>query len=420
MNYKETLDFLFAQLPMYQRIGSAAYKADLNNTLALMKVLENPEKKFKSIHVAGTNGKGSTAHMIASVLQEAGFKTGLYTSPHLIDFRERVKINGQPIPEKHVIRFVESTKHAMQLIKPSFFELTVGLAFDYFALEKVDIAVIEVGLGGRLDSTNVITPEASVITNIGLDHTQFLGNDLKSIAGEKAGIIKEKTPVIIGNATGKVESVFKDKAIRLKTPIYFSKDFDIPDYKTDLKGKYQSENLGTAVLVLKTLCKKGWKIPESAIIKGLGSVYKNTGLRGRWEILQQQPKVICDTAHNSDGIKWISRQLIDEPHEKLHMVIGMVNDKNPETILNLMPKNAHYYFCEPSIPRKLPLADLLTAAKKSGIKNYNEFYSVKEAYNNAIKNAEKCDLIFIGGSTFVVADLLVFLEKTNLSLKSHS
>ena len=411
MNYKETLDFLFAQLPMYQRIGSAAYKADLNNTLALMKALGNPEKKFKSIHVSGTNGKGSTAHMMASALQEAGFKTGLYTSPHLIDFRERIKINGQPISKKHVVRFVDSTKHEMQSIKPSFFELTVGMAFDYFASEKVDIAVIEVGLGGRLDSTNVINPEISVITNIGLDHTQFLGNDLKSIAGEKAGIIKEKTPVIIGNATGKVESVFKDKAIRLKAPIYFSNGFDIPDYKTDLKGKYQSENLGTAVLALNTLCKKGWKIPDSAIIKGLGNVYKNTGLRGRWEILQQQPTVICDTAHNAEGIKWITKQLSDEPHETLHMVIGLVNDKNPETILNLLPKNARYYFCESSIPRKLPLADLLTAAKKSGIKNYEGFFSVTEAYVNAIKNAKKRDLIFIGGSTFVVADLLVYLEK---------
>jgi dihydrofolate synthase/folylpolyglutamate synthase len=411
MNYKETLDFLFAQLPMYQRIGSAAYKANLDNTIALMKALGNPENKFKSIHIAGTNGKGSTAHMIASVLQEAGYKTGLYTSPHLLDFRERIKINGKPIPEKNVIQFVTSAQETMLEIKPSFFELTVGMAFDYFAKEKVDIAVIEVGLGGRLDSTNVIIPEVSVITNIGFDHTQFLGNDLKSIAKEKAGIIKNNIPVIIGKSKAEIEVVFIEKANELKASIFFTRDFSTPVLEIDLKGNYQKENSSTAVLALKTLQKKGWNIPQLAYKTGLNKVYKNTGLRGRWEVLATQPKIICDTAHNADGIKWISQQLIEEPYGKLHMVIGMVNDKNPESILKLMPEHAQYYLCESSIPRKLPLEYLISAAKAVGMNIKGSFESVRDAFNFALNSAKKDDLIFVGGSTFVVADLLTFLNK---------
>jgi dihydrofolate synthase/folylpolyglutamate synthase len=413
MNYKETLDFLFAQLPMFQRVGNAAYKANLDNTIALMKALGNPENKFKSIHIAGTNGKGSTAHMIASVLQEAGYKTGLYTSPHLIDFRERIKINGKPIPKKNVIQFVISSKEMMHNIKPSFFELTVGMAFDYFAREKVDIAVVEVGLGGRLDSTNVIIPEVSVITNIGFDHTQFLGNDLKSIAIEKAGIIKENTPVVVGAVKSEVEKVFLDKANESKASILFIKDFSAPDLEIDLKGNYQKENLSTAVLALKTLRKKGWKIPESAIKKGLTKIAKNTGLHGRWEILGTQPKIICDTAHNTDGIKWISGQLQEETYGKLHMVIGMVNDKNPESILKLLPENAQYYLCESSIPRKLQLKELLSAAKTLGMNISGGFKSVEDAFNFALKNAKKDDLIFVGGSTFIVADLLELILPHN-------
>jgi len=410
MNYKETLDFLFEQLPMYQRIGAAAYKADLKNTIALMKALRNPENKFKSIHIGGTNGKGSTAHMIASVLQEAGYKTGLYTSPHLIDFRERIKIDGELIPEEKVVQFVKTSKNIIESIKPSFFELTVGMAFDYFAQEKVDIAVIEVGLGGRLDSTNVIRPEVSVITNIGIDHTQFLGETTSAIAVEKAGIIKENTPVVIGSADDEVEEIFRKKSAELKAPIYFVNENSVPEYKIDLKGNYQANNQKTAVLTLKILVENGWKIPDSAIIKGLSQISKNTGLRGRWEILNNKPKIICDTGHNAEGIKWISKQLAEESYATLHMVIGMVNDKNPEAILKLFPKTAHYYFCESSIPRKLPLEKLVEASDKVGLQGSGNFNSVRDAYNFALNKANGDDLIFVGGSTFVVADLLNFLS----------
>jgi len=410
MTYKETLDFLFAQLPMYQRIGAAAYKADLKNTIALMKALGNPENKFKSIHIGGTNGKGSTAHMIASVLQEAGYKTGLYTSPHLIDFRERIKINGELIPEKNVIQFVKDSKSIIESIKPSFFELTVGMAFEYFAHEKVDIAVIEVGLGGRLDSTNVIMSEVSVITNIGIDHTQFLGKTKSLIAKEKAGIIKTNTPVVIGNTDNEIEKIFRLKAAELNAPVYSVKENAVSEYKIDLKGNYQVDNLKTTVLTLNILVDKGWKIPDSAIKKGLGKVSENTGLRGRWEKLNDYPKIICDTGHNAEGIKWISKQLAEESYGILHMVIGMVNDKNPEDILRLFPKKAQYYFCESSIPRKLPLEKLVKASKKVGLQSSGNFNSVKDAYHFALSEADKNDLIFVGGSTFVVADPLDFLE----------
>ena len=410
MTYKETLVFLFAQLPMYQRIGAAAYKADLNNTIALMKALDNPENKFKSIHIGGTNGKGSTAHMIASVLQEAGYKTGLYTSPHLIDFRERIKINGELIPEKNVVQFVKASKSIIESIKPSFFELTVGMAFEYFAHEKVDIAVIEVGLGGRLDSTNVILPEVSVITNIGIDHTQFLGKTKSLIAKEKAGIIKTNTPVVIGNTDNEIEEIFRAKAAELNAPVYSVKENNIPEYKIDLKGNYQFDNLKTAVLTLSILVDNGWKIPDSAIKKGLGKVSENTGLRGRWEKLNEHPKIICDTGHNAEGIKWISKQLAEESYGTLHMVIGMVNDKNPEAILSLFPKKAKYYFCESSIPRKLPLEKLVEASKKVELQSSGNFNSVKDAYYFALSEADENDFIFVGGSTFVVADLLDLLE----------
>ena len=410
MNYKETLDFLYAQLPMYQRIGSAAYKADLKNTIALMKALGNPENKFKSIHVGGTKGKGSTAHMLASVLQEAGYKTGLYTSPHLIDFRERIKINGKLIPEEKVVQFVKASKSIIESIKPSFFELTVGMAFDYFADEKVDIAVIEVGLGGRLDSTNVIRPEVSVITNIGIDHTQFLGDTKSLIAKEKAGIIKDYTPIVIGNADNDVEQIFRKKAAEAKAPIRFVSMSSISEYKIDLRGNYQTENQKTAELTLNILIENGWKITNSALKKGFSQVCKNTGLRGRWEKLGDNPKIICDTGHNAEGIKWISKQLTEESYETLHMVIGMVNDKNPETILKLLPKTAQYYFCESYIPRKLPLDKLVDASKQVGLKSSGNFNSVKDAYNFALSNAKKKDLLFIGGSTFVVADLFDYLE----------
>jgi len=410
MNYRETLDFLFDQLPMYQRVGKAAYKADLVNTFALLKALGNPENKFKSIHIGGTNGKGSTSHILASVFHEAGYKTGLYTSPHLLDFRERIKINGKPISKRKVIDFVENVKLVIHQINPSFFELTVGMAFDYFANQNVDIAIVEVGLGGRLDSTNVIEPEVSVITNIGFDHTQFLGNTIASIAREKAGIIKKNAPLITATDNKEVETIFKSIASRLNAPVYSIFDYSFIDYKNDLKGNYQQLNVKTALLALQILKEKGWSIPEESIRKGLSNVIANTGFRGRWEVLAKSPKVICDTGHNVDGIVQIVQQLKIEKYKQLHFVFGMVNDKDPGIILSLLPKNANYYFCRSSVPRSLPVEKLILESNNAGLKG-NAFSTVESAFLNAMENAKENDLIFVGGSTFVVADLLSYLEK---------
>jgi len=411
MSYKKTIDYLFSQLPMYQRVGASAYKTDLSNTIELMREIGNPENRFKSIHVAGTNGKGSTSHMLASIFQEAGYKTGLYTSPHLIDFRERIRINGKVIPKNKVVEFVKATKTKLQSIKPSFFELTVGMAFDYFAKEKVDIAIIEVGLGGRLDSTNIINPELSIITNIGLDHTQFLGNTLESISKEKAGIIKNNVPLVLGLVKPEIENVFIETADNKNSPIYFSKDFPANKIDIDLKGNYQKENANTALLAISVLIKQGWDISKQEIVSGFKNISQNTGLRGRWEVIQQKPLVICDTGHNEDGIKRISKQLANTPHNNLHMIIGMVNDKMPETILKLLPKNAEFYFCESSIPRKLPLNQLLPAARNAGLNKHTSYLTVEEAYTTTLNKAKDDDLVFIGGSTFVVADLLLYLSK---------
>ena len=343
MNYQQTLDWMFAQLPMYQREGKTAFKKDLTNIVAFSKELKFPENRFKSIHVGGTNGKGSTSHMLASILQEAGYKVGLYTSPHLKSFTERIRINGKEVPKRKVTSFIKQHKDFLEQQKLSFFEMTLGMAFDYFADEKVDIAIIEVGLGGRLDSTNIIRPEVAVITNIGLDHTQFLGETLPEIAFEKAGIIKENIPVIIGEEQVEVKYVFLEKAKETNSEIFFASD-DEKVYQTDLLGAYQKKNSKTAVAAIKQL--KGFQVSDKNISEGLLTVVKNTNLKGRWQILQEKPKVICDTGHNKEGLKIVLNQLKKEKYKKLHIVLGVVSDKKLEEVLPLFPKEAIYYFLQ--------------------------------------------------------------------------
>ena len=402
MTYKEILDWMFVQLPMYQNDGSTAFKKDLTNILALSKELGFPEQKFKSIHVAGTNGKGSTSHMLASILQEAGYKVGLYTSPHLKNFTERIRINGVEISEEKVTEFINGNKDFLEQQKMSFFEMTVGLAFDYFASEKVDIAIIEVGLGGRLDSTNSITPEVAVITNIGLDHTQFLGETLPEIAFEKAGIIKKNIPVVIGEEQAAVKSVFIAKAAKESAPIYFASDAS-RTYISDLLGDYQIQNSKTAAAAIKRL--KGYQVSKENIKNGLLNVVKNTNLKGRWQVLQEHPKVICDTAHNKEGLAIVLNQLKKQPFKKLHIVLGVVADKKLETILPLFPSSAHYYFCKPAISRGLSEAILEANAKKFNLVG-EKYSSVKLALKSALLNANQQDIIYVGGSTFVVAEII--------------
>ena len=390
---------------MYQRIGAAAYKVDVSNTLKLMAHLKEPQSSFKSVHVAGTNGKGSTSHMLASVLQDAGYKVGLYTSPHLKDFRERIKLNGKMMPEQKVVDFVENHRSFFEENQLSFFEMTVGLAFDYFKNEKVDIAIIEVGLGGRLDSTNVINPEVSVITNIGLDHTQFLGTTLAEIASEKAGIIKSKIPVVIGEAKPETTAVFIDKARKEKSFILFVEKEELPEFKTDLLGNYQIKNYKTAYATLGVLKQKGWGISNKNIENGFLNVAKNTGLQGRWQLLNKSPKVICDTAHNIEGLSLVLNQLKKEDFDQMHIVLGVVADKNLDAILPLFPKNAIYYFCKPAVIRGLAEAKLQQKARAYELIGAS-YVSVSEAYKSAMTGAKAKDLIFIGGSTFVVAEIL--------------
>ncbi|MBT3587482.1 MAG: bifunctional folylpolyglutamate synthase/dihydrofolate synthase [Flavobacteriaceae bacterium] len=405
MNYRETISWLFNKLPMYQRVGAAAYKVDVSNTLKLMAHLKDPQNSFKTVHVAGTNGKGSTSHMLASVLQDAGYKVGLYTSPHLKDFRERIKLNGKMMPEQKVVDFIESHRSFFEENQLSFFEMTVGLAFDYFKNEKVDIAIIEVGLGGRLDSTNVINPEVSVITNIGLDHTQFLGTTLAEIASEKAGIIKPKIPVVIGETKPETKSVFLHKARKEKSPILFVEAEAVPEFKTDLLGSYQIKNCKTAHATLGVLEQKGWDISNKNIENGFLNVAKNTGLQGRWQVLNTSPKVICDTAHNIEGLSLVLNQLKKENFDQLHIVLGVVADKNLDAILPLFPRNATYYFCKPAVVRGLAVAKLQQKAR--GYELIGKSYvTVREAYKSAMTAAKAKDLIFIGGSTFVVAEVL--------------
>lgn len=405
MTYQDTINWLFSQLPMYQNQGKSAYKIDLSNTLLLANHLNNPEERFKTVHIAGTNGKGSTSHMLASVLQEAGYKVGLYTSPHLKDFRERIKINGQEISEAYVVQFVDINQSFFETNALSFFEMTVGLAFQYFAEEQVDIAIIEVGLGGRLDSTNIITPEISVITNIDLDHTQFLGNSLEAIAKEKGGIIKHNVPVVIGETQQETKEVFKSIARKQQAKITFADTAITKAYRSDLKGAYQVKNIRTVVEVVKQLQNQGFHILENALRSGLLNVVKNTGLLGRWQILQLQPKVICDTAHNTAGLKYTIKQLLEEPYNALHIVFGVVNDKDLSAIVDLLPKHATYYFCKPNIPRGYNAEDLKIELNAYGCTG--EFYnSVNEAYRSALQNAEADDVVYVGGSTFVVAEII--------------
>ncbi|MEY8861406.1 folylpolyglutamate synthase/dihydrofolate synthase family protein [Tenacibaculum singaporense] len=402
MTYQQVLDWMFAQLPMYQRQGQSAFKKDLANIVALCEELDNPQKKFKTIHVGGTNGKGSTSHMIASILQEAGYKVGLYTSPHLKNFTERIRINGEEMLKESVVTFIEKNKVFLEKQGLSFFEMTVGMAFEEFANQKVDVAVIEVGLGGRLDSTNIILPEVSVITNIGLDHTQFLGETLPEIAFEKAGIIKKNIPVVIGERQKETEKVFIAKAKECNTLIVFASDKK-QNYTTDLLGEYQKHNVTTAVTAIEQL--KEFTIKEENIKNGLLNVVKNTNLKGRWQLLQEHPKVICDTAHNKEGLFYTLQQLKKENYKELHIVLGVVSDKNLSEVLPMFPKNANYYYCKPNIPRGLLADELKVQANEFNLVG-EVFDSVSQAFEKAKANASRGDVIYVGGSTFVVAEIL--------------
>lgn len=428
MNYADTTNWMFNQLPMYQLVGATAYKANLHNTIELLNILDNPQDKFKTVHVAGTNGKGTTSHTLASIFQEHGYKTGLYTSPHLHDFRERIRINGMMIPEQNVIDFVAEHKEEMEKMQLSFFEMSTGMAFDYFAKEKVDIAIIEVGMGGRLDCTNVIHPELSVITQISMDHMHFLGDTLEKIATEKAGIIKPHTPVVIGETQNEIKHVFTNKAKECKAPIYFAdqifdcdkifiksldyQEFDIwknselimEAVKYPLLGYYQKKNMATIMCAI-DLLKKKFNITDEDITNGLENVVRNTNLMGRWQVLRKSPLVIADTGHNIGGIKEIVIQLNDMTFNKLHFVLGCVNDKDIDGILNLLPHYADYYFCKADIPRGLDANILAEKAFKAGLRG-NVYESVQNAYNSALNNASFDDVVFIGGSNFTVAEII--------------
>jgi dihydrofolate synthase / folylpolyglutamate synthase len=403
-DYSQTVEWMFQQLPMYQRIGANAFKKDLTNTLDFAAHLGDPHKKFKSIHVAGTNGKGSTSHMLASILQEAGLKVGLYTSPHLKDFRERIKINGKEISEEDVVQFIENNEEFLASHKLSFFEMTVGMAFDHFARNEVDIAVIEVGLGGRLDSTNIITPELSVITNIGLDHVQMLGDTLAKIAVEKAGIIKEGISVVIGERCEETSPVFIATAALNNAEIFFAEEEFIRNYESDLKGDYQQKNIQTVITAIGKL-DRSWGIKENHIIQGLRKVKENTSLRGRWDIIAEHPKVICDTAHNAEGLQWVIKQLQKEVYGRLFIVLGVVNDKDLDKILPLFPKEATYFFSKPDVPRGMDAENLKEKSAKFGLKG-EVISSVSKAYRAAREQAGEDDLIYVGGSTFTVAEII--------------
>ncbi|MDN3671802.1 folylpolyglutamate synthase/dihydrofolate synthase family protein [Flavobacterium branchiarum] len=405
MNYQETTNWMFNQLPMYQLQGASAYKEDLTNIKLLASHLDNPENQLKCIHVAGTNGKGSTSHMLASILQEAGCKVGLYTSPHLKDFRERIKINGVEISEDFVCEFISKHKTFFESNDMSFFEMSVGLAFDYFAKQKVDIAIIEVGLGGRLDATNIIKPLISVITNIDLDHTQFLGNTPTAIAGEKAGIIKPNSPVVIGEYTLDTKAVFLAKAKENNAPIYFAADLITEVFPSDLLGDYQLHNKKTVQQTIHILnALNDFKVNDENLKTGLLKVTTNTGLQGRWQQLGKSPKIICDTAHNKHGLAIVMNQLKKETFDNLHIVLGVVNDKDLDSILPLFPKEAQYYFCSPNSTRGLPTSILQENAKKHELIG-EKYDSVSDAFVAAKENATKNDFIYAGGSTFVVAEL---------------
>ena len=407
MNYQQTLQYMFERLPMFQRQGASAFKKDLGNITKLCDYLNNPQNTFKSIHVGGTNGKGSTSHMLASVLQEAGYKVGLHTSPHLKDFRERIRVNGEMAEENFVVEFVKAHKAFIEAHQLSFFELTVGMAFEYFKIQQVDVAIIEVGLGGRLDSTNIITPELSVITNIGLDHTAFLGDTLKAIAGEKAGIIKPNIPVVIGERQEETTEVFETAAKKNHAPIVFASDNQFPDLESELKGSYQLKNKATVQQAIRVLNQKtDFEIPEAALISGIKNVIRNTGLLGRWQIIQESnPKIVCDTGHNKEGLTYVMRQLKEEQYKQLHIVLGVVSDKDLNSVLPLFPEDAVYYFSKPDVPRGLSEEDLQQKALHFGLHGKN-FKKISQALNAAKKASDPEDLIFVGGSTFVVAEII--------------
>ena len=417
MTYQETLDFMFSQLPMYHRIGAAAYKADIQPTIDMMAALGNPERKFRSIHVAGTNGKGSVSHFLASILQEAGYKVGLYTSPHLVDFRERIRINGEMIPQQAVVDFVTGYWSLITGHSLSFFEMTVGMAFDYFAKEKVDIAVIEVGMGGRLDSTNVITPLLSIITNIGLDHTQFLGDTLEKIAAEKSGIIKDGVPVVIGETQPETVPVFIKSAAAHHAPITFADQHyvvdDISRYTDELTGEYQKKNIATVLEAIEVLRKTtDLDLQPAAVRSGLAKVVTNTHLHGRWQTIGETPLTICETAHNAPGIDSMLGKIATMDYGTLHVIYGCVNDKDYRNILNHLNtefsrqgRPFRWYFSQPSVPRALPVADLVAAAKELGIEGKG-YENVKEVIAAARAAASKDDFVLVTGSIFLVADAL--------------
>lgn len=465
MNYQQALDYMFSQLPMFHRVGAPAYKADLKNTLALCELTGYPYHNFKSIHIAGTNGKGSVSHMLSSILQESGAKTGLFTSPHLIDFRERIKVNGEMVSESYVVDFIEKYQDQFAVIKPSFFEMTFALAMCWFREQKVDYAVVETGLGGRLDSTNVITPELSVITNIGFDHMQFLGNTLKEIAGEKAGIIKRGIPVVIGESHPDTDDVFLHKAHESNSMITFAdqsiklarsiephsgfltltvsateppvitekeckgvksplvkdqNDTTInpfhPAYmepltiESPLTGDYQEKNIATVLACARIMLKQSIISDRNVIVKGIKNTLLNTGFQGRWQILQKEPLTICDIGHNPHGLAYVVNQLANQKYHKLHFVLGVVSDKDIDTMLAMLPGDATYYYCKANIPRGLDADTLKEKAALAGLHG-NSYSSVAEAYQSALKNVGKGDMIFIGGSAFVVAEVLPLFSR---------
>jgi dihydrofolate synthase/folylpolyglutamate synthase len=427
MNYQQTIDFLFTRLPMFSRIGAAAYKKDLHNTIELCNALNNPQTKFKSIHIAGTNGKGSVSHMLAAVLQTAGYKTGLYTSPHLKDFRERIKINGKFCEKEFIVDFTKKVQPLIDEIEPSFFEITVAMAFEYFAKEEVDIAIIETGLGGRLDSTNIITPELSVITNIGYDHMNILGNSLEEIAFEKAGIIKQNIPVIVGEYLPQTKKIFDEKAVKENAPISYAQEKryitewkyehhqlastvankqndERETYHLDLNGIYQNKNLLTVLEAAHQLNLKGWNTTTDVVKKALPQTKKLTGLHGRWEVVHQHPTVVLDVAHNVDGIKQIIEQLEFATYQHLHIVTGMVKDKDVDSVLQLLPKYATYYFTQAQIPRAMEAEVLMQKASEFDLQG-NYFNNVNNALQTALSKAHKDDLILVCGSVFVVGEV---------------
>ena len=417
MNYQDTLHYLYHSIPMFQQVGGKAYKEGLDNTWALDKYFGHPHRRFRSIHVAGTNGKGSCSHTLAAVLQQAGYRTGLYTSPHLLDFRERIRLNGQPIPEDYVVRFVEQHRAFFEPLYPSFFELTTAMAFRYFADEKIDVAIIEVGMGGRLDCTNIITPDLCIITNISMDHTQFLGNTLEQIAAEKAGIIKPGIPVVIGETTPETYHIFIQKAQSVNAPIHFAEEEihnEYPDIEFELKGIYQQKNLRTLLTAIPLLQKSGYQLDRKAIKQGFAHVMELTGLMGRWQKLHEHPTLVCDTGHNTGGIKYVVEQLKQQSYHTLRIVIGMVNDKDINGVLSLLPHDAVYYFTQASVQRALPADQLADKAHAMGLQG-TYYPNVTKAVLAAQKESLPEDFIFVGGSNFIVADLLANRDALNLN-----